>query len=331
MKKEKKENATVSTVCRIDKKNNFTVMSNQHLCSPNLSLKAIGLLSKVFSLPEGWNFSVAGLASICKEGKQAIKTALAELEEWGYLELTKLTPDKTSSGRIEYIYTFYEHSDKDVRSKNITDSNACSGSDIELSNSSDTYQDSVKQDTEKQAFEFQTTEIQFTDNPTQSNTKDKIKNNKILYDEISIHQSMSSNNSVEKSSVSSMDDYSTELEDYTGIIKNNLEYYEFVDWLENEEEAEEIIQMIARQICSRKPTEYICGQEFPREVVKSAMLKIDTDTLEDAINEVSHVKNVRNYEKYLISTLFNAVNSRRFKEDSEAQSADYAFKKYLAN
>lgn len=113
----------ISSVCRVDKKKNFTVMNNQHLRSPHLSLKATGLLSKVLSLPEGWDFSVAGLTSICKEGKQAVMTALDELKEWGYLEITKLTPDKTKSGRIEYVYTFYEHSDKDVLVENITDSN----------------------------------------------------------------------------------------------------------------------------------------------------------------------------------------------------------------
>ena len=300
-----KAKATVSTVCRIEKKDNYTVMSNQHLRSPNLSLKAIGLLSKVLSLPEGWDFSVAGLASICKEGKQSIKTALDELEKWGYLELTKLTPDKTASGRIEYVYTFYEYSDKDVLS--------------------DTYQSSGKQDAEKQPLVFQNAEIQFTDNPTQSNIKDKIKKNKLLNEEISINQSSGSNNSVEKSSDRLTEGYSAELERYIEFVKYNIDYCDFVDWLDNEEEAVEIVQMIVRQICSRKPTESICGQEYPREVVKSAMLKVDINTLEDAIESVQKTGNVRYFEKYLISTLFNAVNTKRFKEDSESKFADYAF------
>ena len=294
-----KAKATVSTVCRIEKKDNFTVMSNQHLRSPNLSLKAIGLLSKVLSLPEGWDFSVAGLASICKEGKQSIKTALDELEEWGYLELTKLTPDKTASGRIEYVYTFYEHSDKDVLS--------------------DTYQSSGKQDAEKQPLVLQPAELQSADNPTQSNTNNKIKKNKLLNEEISINQS------VEKSSDRSIDGYSAELKGYTELVKDNIDYCDFVDWLDNEEEAVEIVQMIVRQICSRKPTERICGQEYPREVVKSAMLKVDINTLEDAVESVQKTGNVRYFEKYLISTLFNAVNTKHFKEDSESRFADYAF------
>ena len=322
-----KDNMAVSSVCRTDKKDNYTIMSNYHLRSKNLSLKAIGLLSKVLSLPEDWDFSVTGLTAICKEGKQAVMSALDELKEWGYLEITKLTPDKTASGRIEYAYTFYECSGKDIPSESITDSNACSSSDKEWSANCDTYQDSVKQDTEKQPSEFQHSEIQFADNPTQSNIKDKKTKNKLLNDEISINQSVSINNPVKKSSDRSMDGYYAELNAYTELVKYNIDYCDFVVWIEYESEAEEIVLMIAKQICSRKPTECICGQEYPREIVKSAMLKVNISTLEDAVESVSHAENVRNFEKYLISTLFNAVNTQRFKEDSEAKFADYAFKR----
>lgn len=327
MTKQKKDNTAISSVCRVDKKKNFTVMNNQHLRSPNLSLKAIGLLSKVLSLPEGWNFSVAGLTAICKESKQAVMTALDELKEWGYLELTKLTPDKTASGRIEYVYTFYEHSDKDVLGENITDSSNYYGSDKEQRANCDTYQDSVKQDTEKQPLVFQNAETQFSDNPTQSNIKDKITENKLLNNELSINQSVNSGNSVKKNSDRSMDGYLTELEKYTELVKDNINYWDFVEWLEDEEEAEEIVQMIVRQICSRKPTECICGQEYPREIVKSAMLKVNISTLENAVVSVSHTGNVHNFEKYLISALFNEVNTQRFKEDSEAKFAEYAIKR----
>lgn len=321
------EKTAISSVCRIDKTKNFTVMGNYHLRSKNLSLKAIGLLSKVLSLPEGWDYSVVGLTAICKESKTTVKSALEELKKWGYLELKKLTPDMTESGRIEYIYTFFEYSEKDVLEKTITDSNSSSGSDKELAASSDAYQDSMKQEEEKLVLDIQSSEIQLHDIPTQSSIKSKIKKNILLNDEISINQSVSINNSVKKSADRSMDGYSAELDNYTDLVKNKIDYDDFVDWLDNEEEAEEIVLMIARQICSRKPTEIICGQEYPREVVKSAMLKVNISTLEDAVVSVSHAENVCNFEKYLISTLFNAVNTQRFKEDSEAKFTDYAFKR----
>ena len=72
-------------VIRVERTKNYTVMANYHLQDRQLSLKAVGLLSKMLSLPEGWDYTVAGLASICKEGKTAIRAALVELEEAGYM------------------------------------------------------------------------------------------------------------------------------------------------------------------------------------------------------------------------------------------------------
>ena len=61
-------------------------MSNYHLRDRELSLRSIGLLSKILSLPEDWDYSVRGLTSICKEGKDAVAAALKELEDAGYIE-----------------------------------------------------------------------------------------------------------------------------------------------------------------------------------------------------------------------------------------------------
>ena len=57
----------MSSVIRVEKTKNYTVMSNQHFHVLNMSLKAKGLLSLILSLPENWDYSISGLASICKE------------------------------------------------------------------------------------------------------------------------------------------------------------------------------------------------------------------------------------------------------------------------
>ena len=95
-------------VVRVNKTKNYTVMSNHHLIDRNLSLKAKGLLSVVLSLPEDWEYSVSGLASISKEKETSINSALRELKENGYLVITKKLPNQTTSGRIEYEWDFYE-------------------------------------------------------------------------------------------------------------------------------------------------------------------------------------------------------------------------------
>lgn len=75
------------SVYRVEKTSNFTIMSNRHLQDRHLSLKAKGLLSYMLSLPDDWDYSVRGLAVCCKEGADAIRHAIHELEANGYLRV----------------------------------------------------------------------------------------------------------------------------------------------------------------------------------------------------------------------------------------------------
>ena len=59
-------------VYRVNKNRGYTVMANFHLRDKSLSLKAVGLLSKMLSFNDGWKFSTKGLSAICKEGPDAI-------------------------------------------------------------------------------------------------------------------------------------------------------------------------------------------------------------------------------------------------------------------
>ena len=75
-------------VFRVEKNHNYTVMSNYHLRDTALTLKAIGLLSKMLSLTDEWDYTTRGLAAICKEGVDAI----------GATVLTNMAKDTKDSG-----------------------------------------------------------------------------------------------------------------------------------------------------------------------------------------------------------------------------------------
>ena len=92
-------------VFKIEKNNNYTVMSNYHLRDKNLSYKAKGLLSFMLSLPDNWDYSLAGLCSISKESRDGIRSILKELQEYHYVEIEKVRGDK---GYFEYNYLIYE-------------------------------------------------------------------------------------------------------------------------------------------------------------------------------------------------------------------------------
>ena len=90
------------SVFRINKTANYTVMSNHHFKEKKMSLKAKGLLSLMLSLPDDWDYSISGLATLSKDGKDSIMSALAELEKFGYLTRTRLTNEKGQFAGVEY-------------------------------------------------------------------------------------------------------------------------------------------------------------------------------------------------------------------------------------
>ena len=133
-------------IIRVKKTNDYTVMSNYHFKDKKLSLKAKGLLSLMLSLPDNWDYTIAGLVSICKENETAIKSTLEELKELGYLEIIKKMPNETESGRIEYEYNVFEK---------------------------------PKQEGKKQEVENLGVEFQGVENQGQLNTNNQILNNQI--------------------------------------------------------------------------------------------------------------------------------------------------------
>ena len=103
----------------VHKNENYTIMSNHHLCERGMSLKAKGLLSVILSLPSDWDYSIAGLVAISKENETAVKSALNELKRFGYLKVTKQMPNETESGRIEYAYDIYEQPSDKIAQENL--------------------------------------------------------------------------------------------------------------------------------------------------------------------------------------------------------------------
>ena len=94
----------MSTI-RVEKNRNYTIIHNQFLQNKELSLKAKGLLALCLSLPDDWNYNIRGLVSLCKESLTSVRSSLKELEEHGYVVITKLQDAK---GRFTYNYTIYE-------------------------------------------------------------------------------------------------------------------------------------------------------------------------------------------------------------------------------
>ena len=176
------------SIIRVNKNKDYTVMSNFHLKDKRLSLKAKGLLSVMLSLPKNWDYSIAGLVAISKESESCIKAILDELKKFNYLKIIKLMPDKTESGRIEYIYDIYEKPK----------------------------QEDKKQEVENQPLEFQPLEIQALENQGQYNTNNKLLNNKLLNNKLLINNTnKNTSNNINSDLENLIDNFSSNIHSIT--------------------------------------------------------------------------------------------------------------------
>ncbi len=121
-----------SAVIRVERSRGYSVMSNHHLRDTSLSLKAKGLLSIMLSLPDNWEYSVRGLAAICKEGVTSISSTLHELMDYGYV--LRFQPMDVETGKFcPVIYTIYEFPQHPIGGGDSTDGGIGSEGDDDAS------------------------------------------------------------------------------------------------------------------------------------------------------------------------------------------------------
>ena len=266
-------------VFRIERTRDYTVMSNHHLRNANLSLKAKGLLSMILSLPEEWNYTTRGLASICKEGVDAIGSALKELETAGYIVRRQL---RGTNGRItDTEYVIYEQPQPDMSQPDTA--------------SPDTENpDMVKPDTEKPA------EL----NIEKSNTEKSITYGSST-DSIPFRETAAARPPERKG----RDAMSvTEIENYRDLILENIEYdYLCREFATYREDLDEIVELMVETVCARRKTTRIAGSDFPHEIVQSRFLKLDSEHIRFVMDCLQkNTTEVRNMKQYLLTVLFNA-------------------------
>lgn len=102
-------------------------MSNHHLRDRQISLRAIGLLSVMLSLPDDWDYTVAGLTIICKDSEERIRAALQELETAGYVQRRRVRDKKGRLRAAEYAIREIPQQEEPVQEKPVQENPAQDG------------------------------------------------------------------------------------------------------------------------------------------------------------------------------------------------------------
>ena len=276
-------------VFRVERNKGYTVMSNHHLRNKELSLKAKGLLSQMLSLPEDWDYTLAGLSFINREKIDAIREAVKELERAGYIVRSR---ERDEKGRLRGTdYVIFE-------------------------------QPQTPPVSDLPTLEKPTQENPTLENPTQLNKdiqktdlpkKEKSNTDLSSTDSIPIHSlnplpyDGEAATPPERKRKEATDAYSV----YEEIIKDNIEYDHFVRYGQiDKDRLDEIVSIILETVCSKRKTIRIAGDDYPAELVKAKFMKLNSSHIEfvfDCMKE--NTTKIRNIKQYLKAVLFNAPNT----------------------
>ena len=281
-------------VFRVERTKGYTVMSNHHLRNKELSLKAKGLLSQMLSLPEDWDYTLAGLSHINREKIDAIREAIKELERAGYIVRSR---ERDEKGRLRGAdYVIFEQ----PQTEPILDLPTL----------------------ENPTLEKPTLENPTLENPTQLN-KDiqktdlskKEKRNTDLSNTDSIPILSPNPSPFDGEAATPPERKRTEAADayavYEEIIKDNIDYdILLLDNSMEKDRIDEIVDLMLETVCTRRKTIRIAGDDYPAELVKAKFMKLNSEHIRfvlDCMRE--NTTKVRNIKQYLKAALFNAPST----------------------
>ena len=285
-------------VFRVERNSGYTVMSNHHLRNKELTLKAKGLLSQMLSLPEDWDYTLAGLSYINRESIDAIRTAVWELEKAGYITRRQGRDEKGKMTAIEY--TIYEQPQPPELDCPVLENPTADNPILENPTPDNPTSENPMQLNK---------DIQKTDLPK----KEKSNTDLSSTDSIPIHSlnplpyDGEAATPPERKRKEATDAYSV----YEEIIKDNIEYDHFVRYGQvDKDRLDEIVSIILETVCSKRKTIRIAGDDYPAELVKAKFMKLNSSHIEfvfDCMKE--NTTKIRNIKQYLKAVLFNAPNT----------------------
>ena len=284
-------------VFRVERNKGYTVMSNHHLRNKELSLKAKGLLSQMLSLPEDWDYTLAGLSYINRESIDAIRTAVWELEKAGYITRRQGRDEKGKMTAIEY--TIYEQPQPPALDCPVLENPTADNPILENPTADNPTLENPMQLNK---------DIQKTDLSKKEKSNTDLSNNHSI-------PILSPNPSPLREETAEPERKGTEAADaysvYEEIIKDNIEYEHFIKHTNiDRERLDEIVSLILETVCTKRKTIRIAGDDYPAELVKAKFMKLNSSHIEfvfDCMKE--NTTKIRNIKQYLKAVLFNAPNT----------------------
>lgn len=286
-------------VFRVERTRDYTVMSNHHLKDMNLSLKAKGLLTIMLSLPETWNYTTRGLAAICKEGVDAIRSGIQELEKAGYIVRRQM---RGSGGRIiDTEYVIYERPvDQDGPSPapSMPDAPGTEEPGPDFPSLEDPY------------VADPCMEAPCAEKPAQLNIN-QVSTNRENIDLSRLTDRQAPTREAAAAGCAETGLCAGEVRKRRNRIRAQIEY-NCICTVENREQVDEFVEIMLEVSLSESPTIRIGRErEYPTAMVQERFAQLNSSHIERILDAIlDNTRRVRNTKAYLLAALFDAPASK---------------------
>ena len=304
--------------CRVVKENNYTKVSNHYLRDESLSFQAKGLLTLMLSLPEDWDYTIAGLTKFTSDGRVCVANTIRELEEHGYIKRRQNRGENGAFAQNEYwIYEVPQTEDVSAEADNVDTvefesvnehmeksepiaENVSADGNIEIVPNTDSMITENNMDITP-CLSCPLPANPSADFPPTANDTQQIKDKQITEKPNLIRYDLM------RARVGQRVEYAVLREEFP------------------KEQLDELIDLIVEMEACQSETMLIAGAVYPRELVASRMQSLNAECIRYVLDCLREVKpQIKNMKKYLMASLFNAPATMENFMESRVQREIFA-------
>lgn len=282
----------------------YTVLPNQILRTREMSYKARYLLAQMLSMSEAWQYTVAGMAKVCGMGRDAVRTAMVELETLGYL----VRSQSRANGRFSHnVYIIREVPVEVEAAPAEAEPQALPKEDDLAMPAASTAPSTVQESVSSPLADSPLPVSTLPENLPQRNNKGKKYQEKKYQDSLPSHSPIYPIYPYSREKFVGILEWNSCLSKYKRQVEYDTLLFDHPEW---KERLDELLELMTEASCCSAPTQRIGGCQVSTEVVRARYGKIDMFIMDYIFDKLSTtIQPIRNIRQYLRTVLFHAPST----------------------
>lgn len=282
----------------------YTVLPNQILRTREMSYKARYLLAQMLSMSEAWQYTVAGMAKVCGMGRDAVRTAMVELETLGYL----VRSQSRANGRFSHnVYIIREEPVEVEAAPSEAEPQALPKEDDLAMPAASTAPSTVQESFSAPLADSPLPVSTLPENLPLRKNKGKKYQEKKYQDSLPSHSPIHPIYPLGEQKFIGILEWNTCLSKYKRQVEYDTLLFDHPEW---KERLDELLELMTEASCCPAPTQRIGGCQVSTEVVRARYAKINMFIMDYIFDKLSTtIQPIRNIRQYLRTVLFHAPST----------------------